>query len=128
MHTYNAPGGTYSGERGDYQVSPQKVRAKVAAVDLDNRSVTVVSTKKDGTFKVGEVGPEGRSWSQVRELELTFNLMTGQENIKVTGNAAKKLGKKSMTLEELHPGAEIKVEYYPVPRIIREMTVERAGS
>ena len=43
-------------------------------------------------------------------------------------NLAKTLGKKSMTLEELQPGAEIKVEYYPVPRIIREMTVERAGS
>ena len=126
--TYNAPGATYSGEGGDYQVSPQKTKARITAVDLAKRSITLTSTKKNGTFKVGEIGPEGRSWSQVEELELTFDIRTGQEKIKVTGNAAKELGKKSMTLEELRPGAEIKVEYYPVPRIIRAMTVERAGS
>ena len=126
--TYNTPGATYSGTGGDYQVAPQKTKARITAVDLNKRSITVVPAKKGGKFKVAEVGPDGRTWQQVEQMELEFSMAGGQEKINVSGAASKALDKKSMTLEELKPGAEIKVEYYPVPKVIREMTVERVGS
>lgn len=126
--TYNTPGATYSGTGGGYQVAPQKAKAKITAVDLEKRSITVVPIKKGGKFKVAEVGPEGRTWQQVEQMELGFSMAGGQEKINVSGAASKALDKKRMTLEELKPGAEIKVEYYPVPKVIREMTVERVGS
>lgn len=126
--TYNAPGTTYSGTGGSYQVAPQKAKARITAVDIEKRSITIVPIKKGGKFKVAEVGPEGRIWQQVEEMELSFSMAGGQEKINVTGAASKALDKKSMTLEELKPGAEIKIEYYPVPKVIREMTVERVGS
>lgn len=126
--TYNTPGATYSGTGGGYQVAPQKTKARITAVDLDKRSITVVPAKKGGKFKVAEVGPEGRTWQQVEEMELSFSMAGGQEKISVKGAASKALDKKSMTLEELKPGAEIKIEYYPVPKVIREMTVERVGT
>jgi hypothetical protein len=127
-HSYNAPGATYSGEGDSYQVAPQKAKAKVTGVDLEKRSITVVPAKPGGRFKVADLEDGNRSWRQVEEMELSFHIATGHETIRVGGSAAKTLDKKSITLEELKPGDEVKVEYYPIPRIVREITVERVGS
>jgi hypothetical protein len=126
--TYNAPGATYSGEGDDYQVDPQKAKAIVSAINLEKRSITVTPVKKGGKFKVAEVGPAGRTWQQVDEMELTFLMSPGLEKITASKAAAKSLGKKSIALEELPVHSEIKVEYYPAPRMILALTVERVGS
>ena len=126
--TYNAPAATYTGKGGRYLVAPQKVKATVTAVDLEKRSISVVPAQKGGRFKVAEVGPQGREWSKVDEMELTFLMTAGMEKIKASKGAAKKLGAKSILLENLPLGSRIKVEYYPVPRKILELTVQRAGS
>jgi hypothetical protein len=126
--TYNAPGATYSGKGDDYQVDPQKTKAIVSAINLEKRSITVVPAKKGGKFKVAEVTAAGRTWQQADEMELTFLMAPGLEKITASKSAAKSLGKKSIALEELPVQSEIKVEYYPVPRMILALTVERAGS
>ena len=126
--TYNAPAATYTGKGGRYLVAPQKAKATVTAVDLENRSISIVPAQKGGKFKVAEVGPQGREWSKVDEMELTFLMTAGMEKIKASKGAAKKLGGKSILLENLPLGSKIKVEYYPVPRKILELTVQRAGS
>jgi hypothetical protein len=126
--TYNAPGATYSGKGDDYQVDPQKAKAIVSAINLEKRSITVAPAKKGGKFRVAEVTEAGRAWQQVDEMELTFLMAPGLEKIMASKSAAKSLGKKSIALEELPVQSEIKVEYYPVPRMILALTVERAGS
>ena len=126
--TYNAPGATYSGKGDDYQVDPQKAKAIVSAIHLEKRSISVVPAKKGGKFKVAEVTAAGRTWQQVDEMELTFLMAPGLEKILASKSAAKSLGKKSITLEELPVHSEIKVEYYPAPRMILALTVERAGA
>jgi hypothetical protein len=126
--TYNAPGATYSEKGGDYQVAPQKAKAIVSAVNLEKRSITVVPAKKGGKFKVAELGAEGRTWQEVDQMELSFLTAPRLEKILVSKSASKPLGKKSIALEELPVKSEIKVEYYPVPRMVLALTVERAGS
>ena len=126
--TEEAPVATYSGKGADYQVAPQKAKATVQKVDLEKRTVTVVPVKKGGQFKVAELGPAGRTWLQVDEMECGFVVAPGMEKITVSKAAAKALGKKSITLDELPVGSEIKIEYYPVPRALLAITLERAGS
>jgi hypothetical protein len=124
----NAPVATYSGKGSDYQVAPQKAKATVRKIDLEKRTVTVVPAKKGAKFKVAEIGPEGRTWFQVEEMECNFVMGAGLEKITASKGAAKVLGKKGILLDELPVGSEIKIEYYPALRSILEMTVERAGS
>jgi hypothetical protein len=64
----------------------------------------------------------------VDEMELSFVMGPGMEKITASKSAAKSLGKKSIALEELPVHSEVKVEYYPVPRMILALTVERAGA
>ena len=126
--TYNAPGATYTGKGGDYQVDPQKAKAVVSSINLEKRTITVVPATQGGTFKVAELVEKGRVWREVEEMEMTFAMPIGLEKIQLSKTAASSLGKKSISLEELPLRAEIKIEYYPVPRMVLAMTVERISS
>lgn len=126
--TYNAPGAKYTGKGGSYFVAPQKAKATVIAVDLAKRTIKIVPAKKNGTFRVAEITPEGRVWHQVKEMELTFVTPSGQEQIRASGKAAKRLGKKQLRLDEIPKDARIKVEYYPAGPAAREITVESLPS
>ncbi len=126
--TYNAPGAKYTGKGGSYLVAPQKAKAIVMAVDLSKRTIKIAPAKKNGTFRVAEITPEGRVWHQVKEMELTFVTPSGQEQIRASGKAAKRLGKKRLSLDEIPKDARIKVEYYPAGPAAREITVESLPS
>ena len=126
--TYNAPGARYTGKGGSYFVAPQKAKAIVMAVDLSKRTIKIAPAKKNGTFRVAEITPEGRVWHQVKEMELTFVTPSGQEQIRASGKAAKRLGKKRLRLDEIPKDARIKVEYYPAGPAAREIIVESVPS
>lgn len=129
IQDYNSPGaGNTYNPRGDYISKPQRADAVVTAVDLEKRSITVLPAKRGHKFKVAEVGAKGREWHKVDKMELTFMVPSGREQVKVSKKAAKTLGKKTLTLEELQVGSKTKVEYYPVLRQIVQITVEQPAS
>ncbi len=66
--TYNAPGARYTGKGGSYFVAPQKAKAIVMAVDLSKRTIKIAPAKKNGTFRVAEITPEGRVLQLVKEM------------------------------------------------------------
>ena len=66
--SYNAPGAKYTGKGGSYLVAPQKAKATVMSVDLEKRTIKLAPAKKNGTFRVAEITPEGRIWHQVKEM------------------------------------------------------------
>lgn len=85
----------------------EKLKGKVKAVDLKKRTVTVTS---DG-----------------ENMELGFPTAAGREKVTLGKKAAKALGKKSVLLEDLPAGSEVKVQYYPTLGQIMEITVEDLG-
>ena len=84
-----------------------KLKGKVKAVDLKKRTVTV--TYSDG------------------EIELGFPTAAGREKVTLGKKPARALGKKSVQLEDLPAGSEVKVAYYPSLGQIMEITVEELG-
>jgi hypothetical protein len=121
-------GTVFTGKGEAYQVSPQKAKAIVTAIDVVERTITVKPAKDGDTFRVADVGPEGRTWRTVAEMKMTFITPSGMEKIALSKSASKAVGKKSISLEELRLQSEIKVEYYPAAQAILSLTVERAGS
>lgn len=85
-----------------------KLKGKLSAIDLKDRTITIEPEKKDK-----EDG-----------LKLTFSQPAGREQIKVSKKAEKILGKKRLKLEELKVGSEVSLEYYPVLGQLMELTVE----
>lgn len=85
-----------------------KLKGKVGKVDLDKRTITIVSKKK----KQGEI-------------ELTFSQPRGREQIKLSKKAAKILGKKGLELEEVQPGSEVRLQYYPGLGQVMELIIEK---
>jgi hypothetical protein len=81
-----------------------KLKGRVKLVDLQKRTVTV--THSSG------------------ELVLGFPTAAGREKVTLGKKPAKALGKKSMGLEDLPAGSEVKVAYYPTLGQIMEITVE----
>ncbi len=104
-------------------MGPQKTKAIVTGIDLDARSITVVPVKKNGSFRVAEISEAGRSWSTSEEMTLIFVTPEGLAQIKVSGQAAKSLKKRSLRLEDVPRDATIKLEYYPGGPAAREITV-----
>ena len=86
-----------------------KVKGSIGKVDLEKRSVTVV--------------PQGKKAGG--EVELTFPQPRGREQIKVSKKAAKRLGKKDIELEELKPGASVRLQYYPSLQQVMELIVDQ---
>jgi hypothetical protein len=89
-----------------------KVKGKLSAVDLKERTITVATDKKDN-----EDG-----------LTLSFSQPADREQIKVSKKAEKILGKKRLKLEELKIGSEVSLQYYPVLGQLLELTVEQPAS
>ena len=85
-----------------------KLKGKIGKVDLDRRTVTIVPKKK----KQGE-------------LELTFAQPRGREQIKLSKKAAKTLGRRGLELEEVRPGSEVRLQYYPGLGQVMELVIEK---
>ena len=82
----------------------EKIKGKVKAVDLQKRTVTLARSEGD--------------------LVLGFPTAAGREKVTLGKKAAKALGKKSVGLEDLPVGSEVKVAYYPTLSQIMEIIVE----
>ena len=89
----------------------RKVKGTVGKVDLELRTITIVTGKK----KIGD-------------LVLSFSQPEGREQIKVSSKAAKLLGKKNMKLEEVRPGSKVKIQYYPSMGQFLELIIEKPAS
>jgi len=87
-----------------------KLNGVISKIDLLNRTVTV-SAK-------GKADP----------LELAFSQPAGREQIKTAKKAAKALGKRKLSLEELTIGSKVQCEYYTTLGQMLEMLVEEAKS
>jgi hypothetical protein len=98
--------GNVLGEQPESVLEIAKVKGKLSAIDLKKRTITVVANKDE----------EG--------LTLQFAQPQGREQIKVDKKAAKALGKKKLTLEELPLGSKVRLEYYPVLGQVMELIVE----
>lgn len=120
------PAATYSGDLKS-MAKPQKATAFVSALDLNQRSITMVPAKKGGKFRVASLDDKGRAWGWADKINLGFPVPAGMEKIKTTKKSAKALGKKQLSLEQLPVGSKVKVEYYPVLKQILEITVHEAG-
>ena len=62
--------------------------------------------------------------NQERALTLSFSQPAGREQIKTSKKAAKALGKKKLSLEELSEGAKVEVQYYPALGQVMELVVD----
>ena len=82
----------------------ENLKGTVKKVDLTKRIVTVAHS--DG------------------ETEFTFPTAAGREKISLSKKVSRALGKKSLRLEELPAGSQVKVAYYPALGSIMEITVE----
>ncbi|MEX2302008.1 MAG: hypothetical protein WD733_13790 [Bryobacterales bacterium] len=101
--------GKEQGEKPEAVLRIVKVKGKISAVDLEERTITVDPGKKD----------------KEDDLKLNFAQPTGREQIKVSKKAEKVLGKKRLKLEELKVGSEVSLEYYPLLGQLMELTVEQ---
>lgn len=84
-----------------------KIKGTVSAVDLENRTVTVVPQKQEDGLK------------------LQFSQPNGKEQIKTSKKAAKLIGKKKLKLEELKTGSKVRLQYYPTLGQVMELIVEQ---
>ena len=94
-------------ELGDKPTAVLRVESRkgtLKAVDLEKRTVTV--SYSDG------------------EAVYTFPTAAGKEKISLSKKVARSLGKKSLHLEEIHPGCRVKVAYYPALGTLMELTIE----
>ena len=85
----------------------ENLKGTVKKVDLTKRAVTVAHS--DG------------------ETEFTFPTAAGREKISLSKKVARALGKKSLRLEEMPAGSQVKVAYYPALGSIMEITIEEMG-
>ena len=86
-----------------------KVKGILDKIDLNKRTVTIIpDKKKDG-------------------VELTFSQPSGREQIKASKKAAKLLGRKKLTLEELRTGSKVQLQYYPLLGQVMELIIDRTS-
>ncbi len=106
----HSAGGAVLGTKPDKVLKIVKVRGVISKIDLLNRTVTFSSK--------GQEDP----------LELAFSQPAGREQIKTVKKAAKSLGKRKLSLEELTVGSKVQIEYYTTLGQMLEMLVEEAKS
>jgi hypothetical protein len=82
----------------------EKLKGVVKSVDLEKRSVTVGHAGNSSTFE--------------------FPTAAGREKISISGKVARASGKRAFRLEDLKPGSEVRVQYYPALGTIMEIVVE----
>lgn len=104
--------GNELGETPEAVLRIVKVKGKLSAIDLKDRTITIATDKKDT-----EDG-----------LKLAFSQPNGREQIKVSKKAEKILGKKRLKLEELKVGSEVSLAYYPALGQLMELTVDQPAS
>jgi hypothetical protein len=85
----------------------EKFKGKVKSVDLKARTVTV--TREDETMTLG------------------FPTAAGREKVTLGKKPARALGKKSVGLEDLPAGSEVRVSYYPALQQVMELMIEELG-
>ncbi len=83
-----------------------KVKGVISAVDTGNRTVSV------------------KPHNEKQALVLTFPQPAGREQIKTSKKAAKTLGKKKLTLEDLKEGTKVELRYYPLLGQVMELVVD----
>jgi hypothetical protein len=86
-----------------------KLKGKLSAIDLKERTITIASENKD----------------KEDDLKLTFSQPAGREQIKTSKKAEKVLGTKRLKLEDLKVGSEVSLQYYPVLGQLMELVVEQ---
>ncbi len=86
----------------------EKLKGVVKSVDLEKRSVTVTHS-----------GTHSGSGSTFE-----FPTAAGREKISISNKVARASGKRSFRLEDLKPGSEVRVQYYPALGTIMEIVVE----
>jgi hypothetical protein len=104
--------GTELGERPEAVLRIVKLKGRLSAIDLKERTITIAPEKK----------------STEDDLTLTFSQPEGREQIKTSKKAEKVLGKKRLKLEELKVGSEVSLQYYPVLGQLMELTIEQPAS
>jgi hypothetical protein len=104
--------GNELGEKPEGVLRIVKLKGKLSAIDLKERTITVApenNAKEDG-------------------LTLTFAQPEGREQIKTSKKAEKVLGKKRLKLEEVKVGSEVSLQYYPVLGQLMELTIDQPAS
>jgi hypothetical protein len=94
-------------ELGDKPTSPLKienVKGTVKNVDLQKRTVTIAQAGGETVF--------------------SFPTAAGREKIYLSKKVARALGKKSLRLDEIPAGSQVKVAYYPALGTIMQLTIE----
>ena len=97
--------GNVLGERPQGVLDVVKLKGVISAVDTTGRTVSVKPNKRE------------------ESLVLTFPQPAGREQIKTSKKAAKILGKKKLSLEELKVGAKVDLRYYPALSQVMELVV-----
>ena len=85
----------------------EKLKGVVKSVDLEKRSVTISSGKDSGSGSTFE-----------------FPTAAGREKISISNKVARASGKRAFRLEDLKPGSDVRVQYYPALGTIMEIIVE----
>lgn len=92
------------GDKPDSVLKVETVKGTLKQVDLQKRTVTIAHHDGESTF--------------------TFPTAAGREKVGLSKRVAKAVGKKSLRLEDIQAGSQVKVAYYPALGTIMEFTVE----
>ncbi len=92
------------GDRPSAVLKIETFKGTLKKVDLEKRTVTV--THSDGEEIFG------------------FPTAAGREKVSLSKKVARALGKKSLRLEDIQAGCQVKVAYYPALGQIMELTIE----
>ncbi len=94
------------GQRPEGVLDVVKLKGVISGIDTEKRTVSITPHKQE------------------KALTLTFSQPSGREQIKVSKKAAKTLGKKKLSLEELSKGTKVELQYYPVLGQVMELVVD----
>jgi len=86
-----------------------KVKGVLDKIDLKKRTVTIVPEKRKDA------------------VELTFSQPSGREQIKASKKAAKLLGRKKLSLEDLKTGSKVHLQYYPLLGQVMELIIDHTS-
>ena len=97
--------GALEGTRPELVLKVVKDKGEIRGVDLEKRTVQF-------------------SLAKSKAIELSFSQPAGREQIKAGKKATKRIGKNRLLLEELEPGARVRVQYYPLLSQLLEVVVD----
>ncbi len=95
------------GDKPDAPLKVETIKGTLKKIDLEKRTVTIAHGESESVFG--------------------FPTAAGREKITLSKKVAKTLGKKSLRLEEVQSGSQVKVAYYPALGTIMELTIEELG-